>query len=435
MLLVGAAGTVEAGQRPMNEPTVALGPAWQPGGPALAATDSPGLSLLIEFDTLRQAAASGGLLDLPLTRDLSVRMAVRWAQAGDGQMMVAGPLVGGAEGEASLTVVGDTLVGRIVANGRLFMVRRRPDSTAHVATEIDAASLPPEASPRIPPSAPVSPDPGAAANDTNAFVDVMVMYSAAARAAMGGTSAIVAEATGAINNANLALVNANVTHRFRLVHTAETTYVETSPNNMGTTLSRLRNTGDGFLDEVLPLRDAYRADVVTLLTTETDACGIGYLMGPTIPASFEVNAYNVVYWNCANANLSLAHEIGHNMGLHHDRANAGVNPQPSFPYAFGYSVPGLARDVMAYDCSPSCPRRPIFSTPLFPFPGTSTTAGTATEDNARALNGTSLVVANFRQSLCTVALTPTSTGHRRRGRHRQHRRHHGRWLRVDRDDQ
>ena len=60
------------------------------------------------------------------------------------------------------------------------------------------------------------------------------------------------------------------------------------------------------------------------------------------------------------------------------------------------------------DCSPSCPRKQIYSTPLYSFPGIATTAGTATEDNARALNGTSTVVANFRQSLCTYVLTPTS---------------------------
>ena len=40
------------------------------------------------------------------------------------------------------------------------------------------------------------------------------------------------------------------------------------------------------------------------------------------------------------------------MGLNHDRPNAG-NSSPSFPYAYGYSVNGLARDVMAYDCSVS----------------------------------------------------------------------------------
>ena len=62
-----------------------------------------------------------------------------------------------------------------------------------------------------------------------------------------------------------------------------------------------------------------------------------------INSSFEPYAFSVVNWTCANANLSMAHEIGHNMGLNHDRPNAG-NPSPAFPYAYGYAVNGLARD-------------------------------------------------------------------------------------------
>ena len=247
LLMVGIGGA-EGGQRAMTERTVALGAAWQPGGATLAADGRPGLFVVVALDTLRQAAADGGTLDLPLTNDLNVRMAIAWAQADDDQLMVAGPLVNGGEGEASLTVVGDTLVGRIVVGNRLFMVRRIADSAVHVASEIDLRSLPPEAPPLVPSGPPVPRDPGDAAGDTNAFVDVMVMYTAAARAAIGGTSAIVAELTGAVNNANLALANAHVTHRFRLVYSAETAYTETGVS--GTSLSRLRISGDGFLDEV-----------------------------------------------------------------------------------------------------------------------------------------------------------------------------------------
>jgi Metallo-peptidase family M12B Reprolysin-like/Viral BACON domain len=157
---------------------------------------------------------------------------------------------------------------------------------------------------------------------------------------------------------------------------------------------------------VQALRDLYRADVVTILTSDNDACGLGYLMGPSlVNSAFEPYAYNVVLWSCANGNLSMAHEIGHNMGLNHDRANAGGSP--AFDYAYGYAVSGLARDVMAYPCASNCPRLAIYSTPLYNFPGTATTAGTATEDNARALDNTSLVVANFRQS-CSYSLAAAS---------------------------
>ena len=400
-LLLTLAGATESagGQRPVQSTDVRdLGDAWLPAA-AAPADLRDGLPVVVQFDAVRAAAKSGGVLTLPLPGGLSVRLSTDWVQADATQSMVAGVLLN-AEGEASLTLVGNALAGRIVANGRLYVVRRLAGADAHLVTQVDRASLPPEGIPRARPEPaarderPASPQP---AGDTNAFVDVMVVYTPAARAQSGGTSTIVAELTGAINNANLALANAAVTHRFRLVHQQEITYAETG--GMGTTLDRLQDTGDGFMDEVAPLRDQYKADVVALLSADNDACGLGYLMTPgSINASFAPYAYSVTYWTCANANLTLAHEIGHNMGLHHDRANAGSNPQPAFPYAFGYAVPGVARDVMAYDCAAGCARKTIYSTPNFNFPTTAVVAGTANEDNARALNGTSTAVANFRQS-------------------------------------
>jgi hypothetical protein len=407
-LLLTPAGAIDSagGQRPVQSSEVRdLGDAWLPAEADAPADLRDGLAVVVQFDVVRAAARSGGVLSLPLPGGSSVRVSTSWVQADATQSMVAGALLN-AEGEASLTLVGNALAGRIVANGRLYVVRRLAGSDAHLVTQVDRASLPPEGMPRARPEPATRAEQRAAPRaegDTNAFVDVMVVYTPAARAQSGGTSTIVAELTGAINNANLALANAAVTHRFRLVHQQEVTYTESG--GMNTTLTRLRNTADGFMDEVGTLREQHKADLVALLSADNDFCGVGYLMGPgDVNASFAPYGYSVTFWDCANANLTLAHEIGHNMGLHHDRANAGSNPQPAFPYAFGYSVPGVARDVMAYACVSNCPRKTIYSTPNFNFPETAVVAGTPTEDNARALNGTSTVVANFRQS-CSYSLS------------------------------
>ena len=406
---VGVPRAQGAQQQPGGDVVVA----WDSVQPATAAgaADSPqGLSVRIRFRELTQAADRRATLDLPLTETLAVRVAISSIDRDRVQTHMAGALVDGREGEASLTIVGDTLSGRVVVDGRVFLVRRGRASTTHVVTEVDQSALPPERPPRIPPVARALAAPApSTAMDTNAFVDLMVLYTPAARAAIGGPAQMNGDLIGAVNNANLALANANVTHRFRLVHYGEIPYSETG--DLGTSLDHLTYAGDGQLETVAALRDQFRADVVTLITNESNACGIGWLMSQNgVNASFAPYAYNVVYWDCANANLTLAHEIGHNMGLQHDRANAGGS-SPSFPYAFGYAVPGVARDVMAYACpatGPACGRRAIFSTPLANFPGTGTLAGTATEDGALALNGTSGVVANFRQSVCTYSVSPTA---------------------------
>jgi hypothetical protein len=405
LLMVLTAVNSAAGQRPTT-PAADLGEAWQPMA-FDAARAGNGLPVSVRFDVLRRAAATPAVVTLPLSDGTTVRFTVQWSHADATEVAVAGPLVDGA-GEASLTVVNDAVSGRIVVGDRTFLVRRLPGTAAHLVSELDQASLPHEAAPRTPPGARdhAAADADVAAGDSNAFVDLMILYTPAARAAIGGTSSMVAELTGATNNANLALANAGVAHRFRLVHYREVSYVETG--DMNVTLDHLTFSGDGQLETVPTLRNQYRADVVTLFTTDPNFCGIGWMMGPSsISPSFAPYAFNVVNWTCANANLTMAHEIGHNMGLQHDKANAGSNA-PAFPYAYGYGVNGLARDVMAYDCPSGCARRPIYSTPLFNFPGTGVPAGTVDEDTARALNGTSTAVANFRQSTCSVTVSSAS---------------------------
>jgi hypothetical protein len=135
------------------------------------------------------------------------------------------------------------------------------------------------------------------------------------------------------------------------------------------------------------------------------ACGIGYLMS-TVSTAFASAAFNVVDQMCAAGNLSLAHEMGHNEGLHHDAANAGG--QGAFPYAYGYQDPGgRFRTVMAYG---SATRVTNFSNPNVSYNGYATGVANAA-DNARALNNTAATVANFRLAdtlVCNFTVSPTS---------------------------
>lgn len=148
-------------------------------------------------------------------------------------------------------------------------------------------------------------------------IDVMIVYTSAARIAWGGVAQSNAFAATAITNFNTALQNSGIANTsINLVYSGEIDYAESG--NISTDLSRFRNNSDGYLDDVHILRNTYGADLCALVTaTPTNTCGLGYVN--TNPTNYSSNAaFSVTLFNCVVSNYSLAHEMGHNMGLRHD---------------------------------------------------------------------------------------------------------------------
>lgn len=233
---------------------------------------------------------------------------------------------------------------------------------------------------------PPDPGPRAQAADTGAVIDVLVAYTAQAETEAGNIQALIQLA---IDESNLIYGKSGVQPRLRLVHSYRTSYTQHS--DMGTDLGRLRDTGDGHIDEIHARRDQHRADLVTLLIGRSNYCGIAYLNAS------EANAFSVVAQNCATGYYSFAHELGHNQGAHHDPA-AGTNT--AFPYGHGLCHDaGDWRTVMSYNSGGACPnRQQHFSNPSVNFMG-APTGDAAQRHNARVLNETAFRVANFRQAL------------------------------------
>ena len=227
-----------------------------------------------------------------------------------------GHLQGVEPSEVSLVVRDGVLAGNITMPGTSYEVRYE-ESGVYSINQIDPAAFPPEAPP-IPVHTP-STFP-AIAGDDGSTIDVMVVYTTTARLAAGGTGAMNALIALAVSESNTGYANSNVTQRLRLVHTAEVEYSEAG-FNWTTTLNRLTNTADGFMDEVHALRDTYGADAVVLIVNDTAFCGQAWLM-TTVSDGFKTFAFSLVSRICAAGNYSFAHELGHNMGSHHDRANA-----------------------------------------------------------------------------------------------------------------
>ncbi len=245
-------------------------------------------------------------------------------------------------------------------------------------------------------------DPPVVAGDYNT-IDVMVMYTTAARVGAGSVAAIQSQIDLAVEEANTCYENSGINARLNLVYRGEIAYTETG--NASTDLSRLAATADGYLDGVHALRNQYGADVVCLLTeTMASYAGLGYVMSP--PSSgFASYAFSVVRRPYAVGQFVFAHEVGHNMGCMHDRQNSTSAGSYSYSYGYRFYAGGTQyRTVMAY--APGN-RIPYFSSPLVSYLGAATgvAEGSASSaDNVRSINFTAPVVANFRGSVVQVSL-------------------------------
>ncbi len=303
-----------------------------------------------------------------------------------------GAISGDPESEVTFSAVNGVVIGNIQFQGAFYQLRYLSDRI-HVIYEVAPTAFPDEMEPIIPnisASAPVSPT---TLMDNGSVVDVLVVYTGDARSAAGGTSAMQALINLAVAETNTGYNNSGINFDMNLVHTAEVNYSE-SGFNWNTALDRLTNPSDGYMDEVHTLRDAYYADIVTLIVNNTSVCGIGWVM--SYPSTdFASYAFNIVARPCATGYYSFAHEIGHNMGSAHDRATGCDGG--SYSYSCGYQAPNRAfRTIMAYNCSGGCPRLNYWSNPNVLYGGQA--MGIANDaDNHRSLNENGYIVTNFRK--------------------------------------
>ena len=176
-------------------------------------------------------------------------------------------------------------------------------------------------------------------------IDVAVVYTPAAREAAGGTAAIEAAIDLRMAETNRAYEASGVSHRVALADRSEVSYAETGSGFVD--IDRLANPSDGHMDGVHGLRDRVGADLVHLLVGESDVGGIALLGG-----DFGLSVEESGGW-------VFAHELGHNMGLRHERYQVhhhqgGAGPHPAFGYvnprAFEPGAPASScwATIMAY---------------------------------------------------------------------------------------
>ena len=252
---------------------------------------------------------------------------------------------------------------------------------------------------------------------TDVTIDVAVVYTPAARDAAGGVGAIEAEIDLMVAATNQAYEASGVHHRLALVEMSEVSYTETG--NAYLDHDRLEDPSDGHMDEVHPLRDRVGADLVHLVVGESNVAGLASLAG----------AFSLGVRCC------FAHELGHSMGLSHERYQVhhhegGVKPHPAYGYVNQRAFePGAAPSscwstIMAYgaQCRDeglralgvarfSNPRQQHEGDPLgVPYTGNGESGLTGPADASAVLNATGPAVALWRYRPPGLNLPPTAVG-------------------------
>ncbi|MYC08225.1 MAG: hypothetical protein F4X57_13810 [Chloroflexi bacterium] len=322
-------------------------------------------------------------------------------------------------GTMTMVVNGDVVVGTVRTPQAVYTITTT-STGSYVIRQIDESDLPPLAEPL---EAPPDSDEGSQqaldvsiSDDDGSLIDVMVFYTPAAKILMGGRAGIEALIDLYVAQTNQAYANSGAFHRIRLVLREEVDYIESGEILID--LERLEDDLDSHIDHVHSLRETYSADLVHLLsawTWEYTFAGIAYFEG-----SFGIT--RAAPWG----GLVFAHELGHNMGLLHDRyVSLQESEETSLEgWHYGYVnqrafEPGAPestrwRTIMSYDrqCvnilgeEAYCPRLAYFSNPRLTYNGDPvgvsaddpSTGVDGPADAVRTLNERRGITANFRRS-------------------------------------
>ena len=417
-------------------PAVAVGANSRNAPPATSTPPMPAPRRLVrvdgaQLDQARRLVERRGeaALLLNLLDDAVLQVVVERTAPTQSGYSLAGRVADPPGGRVVLVVNGEVLAGAVWTPRASYKIRTR-GAGLHSIERVDPSSRLPLAEPWIPSLGGQAADAKLAAETQEgvAEIDLLVLWTATARRLAGGLRPMRAKADLLAAVANDAYAVGGVAQRLRLVGAAEMDYEDSTVDD----IERLPAADDGFLDELQELRDSYAADLVSLIV-KFEVGGVATLMADLTPA-FAPLAFSMV--DVRAPDVILAHELGHNMGLQHDRyvvptdIPAGVKAA-LFPYSFGYvnqrAFTGASpcwHTIMAYpdqceDAGLEPVQLPRFSNPLQKHPPADGDPLGAPLDRpvmgwdgpahaVRSLNEARHVVAGFRaaEDRCAYALSP-----------------------------
>ena len=254
-------------------------------------------------------------------------------------------------------------------------------------------------------------------DDSGGNLDIMVLWTENAECENAGLSRncklssttydyMMALVELAIEETNTAFSMSGVHSQLLLVHADRLLNYSDDDVDMFDVLMKLRN---GTFTGVHENRSTYGADLVSLLNANPVGCGISFL-GPGKNSMFSVTKHS-----CATGFFTFGHEIGHNLGLHHDRGTKNQCNVDNGRYNYGWRDPNSKfRTIMAYNCRSSecdnhpghrCTRIQRFSTTSSLYNGD--ILGNYGSDNARAINDVRVAVAGYYSHKTPISNTGT----------------------------
>ena len=285
-----------------------------------------------------------GTLRLNLFDDEVVEVQIERVRPTRSGYYVSGHPIGAEWGEARLVANGPVLVGTVVMPGAKFTIRssgfgrlviREIDpSMEALECEMNVVSLAvrPERAisfgdQPVSPSNPSTPPSSEVPTEDGSEIRILVLYTRAMQSAEGGPDAMTALVDLLVQSANEAFEEGGITPRLVLAHSEVVDYVA---QGVTADLARLSSPDDGHLDGIHALRNEHAADLVHLLT------GVGG--GGSALRLFRESVSDETGFAVMRSRSEevYVHELGHNLGLVHDRYEHGTVSSPIYHYAYGY---------------------------------------------------------------------------------------------------